>query len=272
MLDPYFLSYDECFKIIQGDCLNILPTLSKNSINMIFADPPYFLSNDGLTVKSGIIQSVNKGQWDKIGTIDENYAFTYKWIEQAKNVLKDNGTIWISSTHHNIFILGQVLNELDFKILNMITWEKPNPPPNFSCRYFTYSAEWIIWARKNPKIPHYFNYELIKKLNDNKQLKDVWCLPAVSMWEKQHGKHPTQKPLGLLSRIILSSSQAGDVILDPFLGSGTTGIACAILDRNFIGIEKESQYLKLAKKRFLALSDEEKIYLKQKIREQISLI
>ena len=123
-------------------------------------------------------------------------------------MLADNGTIWMSGTHHNIFTLGQVLSQLNFKVLNMITWEKPNPPPNFSCRYFTYSTEWIIWARKNPKIPHYFNYELMKSLNGDKQMKDVWRLPAVSSWEKQFGKHPTQKPLGLLSRIVLASTKA----------------------------------------------------------------
>ena len=154
----------------------------------------------------------------------------------------------------------------------MITWEKPNPPPNFSCRYFTYSSEWIIWARKHSKTPHYFNYDLMKKLNGDKQQKDIWRLPAVGSWEKMQGKHPTQKPLGLLSRIILSSTQKGDLILDPFSGSGTTGIASILLDRKYIGIEQELRFLKLSKRRYQAMTLESKYEFKQKIREQISVI
>ncbi|WP_249024908.1 DNA-methyltransferase [Moraxella caviae] len=239
---------------------------------MIFADPPYFLSNDGLTVKNGKIQSVNKGDWDRLTSSQDVWEFTRDWLLQARQVLADNGTIWISGTHHNIFMLGQVLQNLGFKILNMITWEKPNPPPNFSCRYFTHSTEWIIWARKHPKIPHYFNYDLMKELNADKQMKDVWRLPAVQSWEKEHGKHPTQKPLGLLSRIILASTQKGDLVLDPFSGSGTTGIAAAILDRRFVGIEKQNEYLDLSMRRYLSISPTQKLTFKQKIRSQISLV
>ncbi|UNU73329.1 site-specific DNA-methyltransferase [Moraxella nasovis] len=268
----YFQSTDKNFNLYQGDCIKIMPTLQANSIDMIFADPPYFLSNDGLTVKDGVIQSVNKGNWDKFSTDDEIYRFTYEWLNESRRILKDNGTIWISGTHHNIFMLGRILEQLGFKILNMITWEKPNPPPNFSCRYFTYSAEWIIWARKYPKIPHYFNYELMKKLNANKQAKDVWRLPAVNKWEKQQGRHPTQKPLGLLSRIILASTQEYDIIVDPFSGSATTGIAGAILNRKFIGIESNDEFLALSKRRYIDLTPNNKTSLKQKIREQISLI
>lgn len=268
----YYQSNQQDFSLYQGNCLNILPTFQSQSINMMFADPPYFLSNDGLTIKNGKIQSVNKGEWDRFSSDNEFYVFNYEWLTEAKRLLADNGTIWISGTHHNIFTLGRILQSLDFKILNMITWEKPNPPPNFSCRYFTYSTEWIIWARKSPKIPHYFNYELMKKLNADKQMKDVWRLPAVQSWEKKQGKHPTQKPLGLLSRIILASSQKGDVILDPFSGSGTTGIASTLFDRQFIGIEQENEFLNLAKNRFLALTDEEKQIFKSLIKQQISLI
>ncbi|WP_245640026.1 DNA-methyltransferase [Moraxella oblonga] len=246
--------------------------MDEKSVNIIFADPPYFLSNDGLTFKNGIIQSVNKGEWDKYDNEKEIYDFNDEWIKQARRLLKDNGTIWISGTHHNIFSIGQVLKENNFKILNMITWEKPNPPPNFSCRYFTYSTEWIIWARKNAKIPHYFNYDLMKKLNGNKQQKDVWRLPAVSSWEKIQGKHPTQKPLGLLARIILSSTQKENLILDPFSGSGTTGIASVLLDRHYIGIEQNSEFLELSKRRYQAITPISKNEFKQKIREQISVI
>ena len=267
----YFQSPDQNFLLRQGDCLHILPSLN-HKYNMIFADPPYFLSNNGLTVKNGIIQSVNKGDWDSSLSVDDIDKFTYDWLLMAREVLADNGTIWISGTHHNIFTLGKTLEQLGFKILNMITWEKPNPPPNFSCRYFTYSTEWIIWARKYPKIPHYFDYQLMKKLNSDKQMKDVWRLPAVQSWEKQQGKHPTQTPLGLLSRIILASTQKDDLILDPFAGSATTGIAAHLLDRKFVGIEQEAEFLTLAKRRFLAINEDAKIIIKQKIREQISLI
>lgn len=252
--------------------MDIMPHFEGNSIDMIFADPPYFLSNGGLTVKNGIIQSVNKGEWDKSNDVESVDNFNRQWIRQARQLLKDNGTIWISGTHHNIFSIGRALKENDFKILNMITWEKPNPPPNFSCRYFTYSTEWIIWARKYAKIPHYFDYELMKKLNGDKQQKDVWRLPAVSSWEKIQGKHPTQKPLGLLSRIILASTQKGDLILDPFSGSGTTGIASALLDRHYIGIEQELEFLELSKRRYQAITPTSKNELKQKIRKQISMI
>ncbi|GIM49779.1 hypothetical protein CAPN003_12310 [Capnocytophaga stomatis] len=163
--------------------------------------------------------------------------------------MKDDATILISGTMHNIFSVGQILTELGFKILNIITWEKTNPPPNFSCRYFTHSTEQIIWARKHEKVPHYFNYELMKQLNGNKQMKDVWRLPAVAPWEKSCGKHPTQKPLSVLTRLILASTNPNAWILDPFTGSSTTGIASNLFDRNFIGIDKEKNFLKLSKNR-----------------------
>jgi site-specific DNA-methyltransferase (adenine-specific) len=163
--------------------------------------------------------------------------------------MKEDATIWISGTMHNIFSIGQILIELGFKILNVITWEKTNPPPNFSCRYFTYSTEQIIWARKNEKIPHYFNYELMKDLNANKQMKDVWKLPAIQSWEKSCGKHPTQKPLSVLTRLILASTKPNAWILDPFTGSSTTGISANLLNRRFIGIDKELEFLGVSKNR-----------------------
>ena len=268
----YFQSAMQNFLLYQGSCFDIMPQFLDQSFDMVFADPPYFLSNDGLTIKNGKIQSVNKGSWDRLDSQQDIYTFNYQWLALVKQKLKDDGTIWISGTHHNIFLIGQALLSLNFKILNMITWEKPNPPPNFSCRYFTYSTEWIIWARKDPKIPHYFNYELMKKLNNSKQMKDVWRLPSVATWEKKQGKHPTQKPLGLLSRIILASTQANALILDPFSGSATTGIAANLFNRRFIGIEQEASFLELAKNRYLALDDIERQNIKQKIRCQISLI
>jgi site-specific DNA-methyltransferase (adenine-specific) len=179
----------------------------EHKFDMIFADPPYFLSNNGHSIQSGKIVSVNKGKWDKSEGFEFINDFNRKWLSLVRDKMKDDATIWISGTMHNIFSVGQILNELGFKILNVITWEKSNPPPNFSCRYFTYSTEQIIWARKSEKVPHYFNYKLMKQLNGDKQMKDVWKLPAIAPWEKSCGKHPTQKPLSVLTRLILASTK-----------------------------------------------------------------
>lgn len=263
MSSPFFKSNNSDFILEHGNCLFVLDNLQQ-PINMVFADPPYFLSNDGLTVKNGKVQSVNKGDWDKFSTEKETYDFTYEWICKVRDIMAENATIWVSGTYHNIFTLGKILSELGFKILNVITWEKTNPPPNFSCRYFTHSTEFIIWARKNPKVPHYFDYALMKKLNGNKQMKDVWRLPAIGRWEKSCGKHPTQKPLPLLAQIILASTQKGDLVLDPFTGSSTTGIAANVLERNFIGIDKEESFLQLSKYRYEDLQkDGQKLLFKK---------
>lgn len=171
--------------------------------------------------------------------------------------MKEDATIWISGTMHNIFSIGQILTELNFKILNIITWQKTNPPPNFSCRYFTHSTEQIIWARKNAKTPHYFNYDLMKELNNGKQMKDVWSLPAIAKWEKSCGKHPTQKPLSVLARIILSSTKQNAWILDPFTGSSTTGIAANLLERKFLGIDIEKEYLETSKNRKMEIENQD---------------
>ena len=233
------------FKLFKGDCFEILPKF-KGEFDLIFADPPYFLSNDGLSIQSGKIVSVNKGDWDKGCGIDEIDKFNIKWLALAKDALTDNGSIMISGTYHNIFSIGRALQKLDYKILNIITWQKTNPPPNFSCRYLTHSTEQIIWARKSEKFKHIFNYELMKKLNDDKQMKDVWSFPAIAPWEKACGKHPTQKPLSLLIRLILMASNENSVICDPFAGSSTTGIAANLLGRKFVGIEKEREFIEIS--------------------------
>ena len=233
------------FKLFKGDCFEILPKF-KGEFDLIFADPPYFLSNDGLSIQSGKIVSVNKGDWDKGCGIDEIDKFNIKWLALAKDTLTDNGSVMISGTYHNIFSIGRALQKLDYKILNIITWQKTNPPPNFSCRYLTHSTEQIIWARKSEKFKHIFNYELMKKLNDDKQMKDVWSFPAIAPWEKACGKHPTQKPLSLLIRLILMASNENSVICDPFAGSSTTGIAANLLGRKFVGIEKEREFIEIS--------------------------
>lgn len=223
--------------------------------DMIFADPPYFLSNGGISVQSGKVVCVDKGEWDKGGSPEHIDLFNEEWIAECREHLTENGTIWISGTYHNIFSVANKLTQLGFKILNVITWAKTNPPPNISCRYFTYSTEFIIWARKCPKKPHYFNYDLMKLLNENKQMTDVWRLPAIARWEKSQGKHPTQKPLALLVRIILASTRHGAWILDPFSGSGTTGIAASLTGRRYLGIEREKEYLDLSIRRRLELEN-----------------
>ncbi|SDE27168.1 DNA-methyltransferase [Riemerella columbipharyngis] len=258
MIEPYFKSDDKKFYLFHGDMMELLPK-TDYQFDMVFADPPYFLSNDGLTIKNGKISSVNKGTWDKSFGINYINNFNRKWLSIVREKMKDNATICVSGTMHNIFSIGQLLQELEFKILNVITWEKTNPPPNFSCRYFTHSTEQIIWARKFEKIPHYFNYELVKKLNNNKQMKDVWRMPAIASWEKSCGKHPTQKPLALLSQIILATSHPNDLILDPFAGSSTTGIAANLYRRRFVGIDLNKDFLELSKNRKLEIEKQETI-------------
>ena len=248
MIKPYFKSSDKNFNLLHGDTLEILPQFN-HKFDMVFADPPYFLSNNGLSIQSGKIVSVNKGKWDKSEGFDYINDFNRKWLSLVREKMKDDATIWISGTLHNIFSIGQLLTELDFKILNVITWEKNNPPPNFSCRFFTHSTEQIIWARKKEKVPHYFNYELMKQLNGDKQMKDVWKLPAIAPWEKSCGKHPTQKPLSVLTRIILASTKPNSWILDPFTGSSTTGIAANLANRRFLGIDNEEDFLNISKNR-----------------------
>ena len=228
--------------------MKLLPQF-EHTFDMVFADPPYFLSNNGLSIQNGQMVSVNKGNWDKSEGFDFVNNFNRSWLSLIRDKMKDDATIWISGTIHNIFSVGQILTELGFKILNVVTWEKTNPPPNFSCRYFTHSTEQIIWARKSKNTPHYFNYELMKQLNGDKQMKDVWKLPAIAPWEKSCGKHPTQKPLSVLTRLILASTKPNAWILDPFTGSSTTGIAANLANRRFLGIDKEEAFLALGRNR-----------------------
>lgn len=254
MLSPYFKSTDKNFYLLHGDTMDLLPKFD-HKFDMVFADPPYFLSNNGLSIQNGEIVSVNKGAWDKSEGFDFLNDFNRKWLSLVRDKMKDDATIWISGTMHNIFSVGQILTELGFKILNVITWEKTNPPPNFSCRFFTHSTEQIIWARKSEKVPHYFNYELMKQLNGDKQMKDVWKLPAIAPWEKSCGKHPTQKPLSVLTRLILASTRPNAWILDPFTGSSTTGIAANLANRKFLGIDQEEEFLIISKNRKLEIEN-----------------
>lgn len=255
-MKPY---YDENnVTLYLGDSLKLLKKIPEKSIDVIFADPPYFLSNNGISVSSGKQVSVNKADWDKGGNdIKIKHKFNKKWIKECYRVLKDDGTIWISGTYHNIYSVGMALEEENYKILNNITWKKLNPPPNLACRCFTHSTETILWAKKKcKKNKHYFNYDLMKEINNGKQMKDVWDGSLTSKKEKKNGKHPTQKPLYLLERIILASSHEGDLVLDPFNGSGTTGIAAKKLNRKYIGIDMQEEYLDLTIKRLQELDND----------------
>lgn len=246
---PYFEDEERCFQLYLGDCLETLPKIPENSIDMIFADPPYFLSNGGITCHAGRMVSVNKGEWDRSPGINEMHDFNLLWLEACQRVLKKDGTIWVSGTNHVVHSIGFAMQQLGYKILNDIVWYKTNAPPNLSCRYFTHSTEFVLWAAKNKKSKHTFNYPLMKEMNKGKQMRNVWEIGAPRKAEKVHGKHPTQKPLELLSRIILASTQDGEMVLDPFNGSGSTGIAALRTGRKYIGIDTEKDYLELTKKR-----------------------
>jgi site-specific DNA-methyltransferase (adenine-specific) len=241
----------ENFVLVQGDCIELMKKIPSESIDLIITDPPYFLSNNGITCQSGKMVSVNKGDWDKVNSINEVDLFNELWLIECQRVLSKNGSIWVFGTNHNIFSVGHTIQKLNFKILNTITWVKTSPPPNLSCRMFTHSTETIIWSKKNSKSKHYFNYSLMKELNGGKQMKDVWIFGITKKIEKRHGKHITQKPEEIIERIVLCSSQKGDVILDLFSGSGTTGVVSVRNDRRYIGIEIDEEYLQISKKRIL---------------------
>jgi len=239
--------------LFQANCLEMMDAIAAKyphgCFDMIFADPPYFLSNGGITCQAGKMVSVNKGDWDKSAGPEVNHTFNLEWLSRCQKLLKPNGTIWISGTMHVIYSIGYGLQQLGFKMLNDIVWEKPNPPPNLACRYFTHSTEMVLWAAKNVKSKHTFNYSDMRKINGGKQMKSVWRFTSPTNPEKIHGKHPTQKPLALLERCILASTNPDDFVLDPFSGSSSTGVACIKTGRSFCGIELEDAYIDLSIKR-----------------------
>jgi len=255
---PAFNDEKHHLRIYQGDCLDLLAQIPSSSVDLIFADPPYFLSNGGITCHAGKMVSVNKGSWDKLpgpdsgpvrARFDEVHAFNSAWLSACQRLLKPNGSIWVSGTAHVIHSVGFAMQQLGFKLLNDISWVKPNPPPNLSCRYFTHATETIIWAAKDKKSRHTFNYKLMKETNRGKQMKSVWEIRPPESWEKKFGKHPTQKPVALLERILLASTNEGDLVLDPFLGGGTTLLTAFRLRRHAIGCELSLDHVSLSVRR-----------------------
>jgi site-specific DNA-methyltransferase (adenine-specific) len=252
---PVFNDEKHHLRLYQGDCLELLAQIPESSVDLIFADPPYFLSNGGITCHAGKMVSVNKGAWDKLpgpdvgpvrARFDKVHEFNTAWLAACQRVLKPNGSIWVSGTSHVIHSVGFAMQQLGFKLLNDISWVKPNPPPNLSCRYFTHATETLIWAARDKKSRHTFNYKLMKEANRGKQMKSVWEIRPPESWEKKFGKHPTQKPVALLERILLASTNEGDLVLDPFSGSGTTLVVAFRLRRHAFGCELSGEFLTLS--------------------------
>jgi len=252
----HFASKDGAFVLHQGDCIEVLGSLPEGSVDLIFADPPYFLSNGGITCQSGKMVSVHKGRWDVSRGVEENHAFNRRWLAACQRVLAPNGTIFVSGTRHVIFSVGFAMQQLGFKMLNDIIWYKVTPPPNLSCRYFTHSTETILWAGRDGRTKHHFAYKEMKEENGGKQMQSLWSIRPPYKAEKRFGKHPTQKPLALLERIVRAASKPGDLVLDPFNGSGTTGVASARLGRRYVGVELDLEHLEQTLHRFRDLDGE----------------
>lgn len=245
-----FIDKEHGIYLYQANCLELMDAIAQRHpegcFDMIFADPPYFLSNGGITCQNGKMVKVDKGRWDKSAGPEMNHQFNREWLQRCQKLLRPNGTIWVSGTMHVIYSIGFAMQQLGFKLLNDIAWEKPNPPPNLACRYFTHSTETILWAAKNEKSRHIFNYEKMKVDNGGKQMKSVWRFLPPGSNEKTFGKHPTQKPVKLIERCIESSTAEGAFVLDPFSGSSTTGIAAINTRRRFCGIEAEADFVALS--------------------------
>ncbi len=241
-MERYFQSNDNALELYLGDATEALSRLGR-TCDVVFADPPYFLSRGYSSKINGEWKSFEKGEWDRVTSLDSINRFNRRWLSACRNVMKDSGTIWVSGTYHNIFSVATCLVELGFKVLNIIVWQKSDAKPTLSRNYFNFTTEYIVWARKNEKVTHYFNCDLMEQINGGVRMSDVWRIPFISSWEMKLGQHPTQKPLRLLYRIILSSTREGETILDPFAGSCTTGIAANLLGRRFIGIDQSKEFL-----------------------------
>ena len=255
MLDTPILTWqsaDRESKLYGGDCLQWMASVPENSVDCIWTDPPYLLSNDGSTCVAGKRVSVNKGEWDRSEGIDNDHDFNLRWLESCYRILKPAGTIWVTGTLHIYLSVGMAMTQLGFRILNDIIWEKSNPPPNLGCRCFAHSTETLLWATKAPKGSKHkytFNYKEMKEENDGKQMKTVWRFPAAGRDEKRFGKHPTQKPVALIGRCLRASTNPGDLVVDPFAGTAATGVAALSSGRRFIGVERSEEYTEIGRQR-----------------------
>lgn len=252
-MDTYYHANE--FVLLQGDSVEQMKHITQK-VDVVFADPPYFLSQGVSRCINGVWKSFEKGEWDRATNLENINAFNRQWLSACRDVMKDNGTIWVCGTYHNIFSVATCMSELGFKILNIITWQKSDAKPTLSKNFFNFTTEYIIWARKSASKPHFFNCDLMTQLNGGTRMTDVWRIPFVSSWEMKCGQHPTQKPLRLLYRILLASTKEGETILDPFAGSCTTGIAANLLGRKFIGIDQSKEFLDLGIRRKQEISDE----------------
>lgn len=253
-MKPFYQANNEEFTLFRGDSRELIENIGRN-VDMIFADPPYFLSRNVSAYINGSWKSFEKAEWDKATSQENINEFNREWLSACRNVLKENGTIFVTGTYHNIFSVATCMVELGYKILNIIVWQKSDAKPTLSRKYFNFTTEYIVWARKNEDVPHFFNCDLMEQLNGGNRMSDVWRIPFLSSWELKCGKHPTQKPLRLLHRIILASTHEEDTILDPFAGSCTTGIAANLLNRKFIGIDKDMDYLSYGVRRKKEIED-----------------
>ena len=255
---PFF--QNDFATVFLGDAIEVMSRLPDESIDLVFADPPYRLSNGGMSVQNGRQVSVNKGEWDRSMGTESDHEFNQRWLSECRRLLRADGTIWVSGTYHSIYSCGYAMQQLGFRFLNDISWFKPNASPNLGRRMFTASHETLIWASKSPKSKHVFNYDEMRDeagltdrfKNAGKQMRtvweiddesDVWSIPTTPAREKNFGRHPTQKPVKLLERIIASSSNRDGFVLDPFLGSGTTAEVAIKLGRHVVGIDSSAAYL-----------------------------
>ena len=253
---PCWETLDGTSSLYLSDALDFMSSIPSGSVDCIWTDPPYLLSNGGPSCRGGVRVSVDKGDWDRSQGDMADHEFNRSWLAGAHRILKPAGSIWVTGTVHSYLSVGMAMAELGFRILNDIVWEKPNPPPNLGCRCFTHSTEVILWATKAPLGSggrHVFHYDDMKDANGGTQMRNVWRFPPAGRIERRHGSHPTQKPVALIERCILASTDVGGLVVDPFLGSGSTGVAAMGVRRRFMGSDISEDYLGLSIRRLSGL-------------------